>query len=221
MKLSATAVQEQLLWKSQAGEGICFRRLTCELAKNTKELDTADLLLLDHTSGSRRFHPAAELLPLANANETLLENAELYRDVIGRYPTIAGVCGTDPFRISEKLLEQIKARGFIGVQNSPSIGLIDGKFRAHLEHSRISYDHEVAMLKLAKEMELLTVGTVFSEGDAQKMIAVGADILVVHPGPKGLLPNCRTPGMINLLLKRISSSTNPGSRTVLLPWSPA
>ncbi|MBA4148142.1 MAG: phosphoenolpyruvate hydrolase family protein [Verrucomicrobia bacterium] len=218
MKLSPAALKTRLLRKSEAGEAIQFRRITCALATSPEDLASADLLLLDHTSASPGFHPAAELLPLDNANAKVLHNAELYRELIERYPVVAGLCGTDPFRIPSKLLHQIKELGFIGVQNWPSVGLIDGAFRAHLEHSHISYDQEVAMLNQAKELGLLVVGTGFSEQDAQKMSAIDVDVMVVHPGPGALVSGHIDLAKTSSLLKNVVGVMS-ASNTIVLPAS--
>lgn len=97
-------------------------------------------------------------------------------------PVIAGVCGTDPFRSMPAFLKQLKDLGFAGVQNFPTVGLIDGQFRANLEETGMSYDQEVDMIRLAREMDMLTTPYVFNVDESKKMSEAGADILVAHMG---------------------------------------
>lgn len=97
-------------------------------------------------------------------------------------PVLAGVCATDPFRLMPTFLKQVKELGFSGVQNFPTVGLIDGTFRQNLEETGMSYDEEVKMIKLAHDMDLLTTPYVFDVEQAEKMAGAGADILVVHMG---------------------------------------
>ena len=217
MKHTAATVKNRLSAIAAEGNAIRFRRVKPDLVKGSEWLLPADLALMDHSSGVQEFPPAAELLPVSNGNEQLLCNARRYSDFIAANPVIAGVCGTDPFRIPEKLLEQVAENGFVGVQNWPSIGLIDGEFRQHLENSRISFVQELATLKLAKHVGLLAVATVFSVEDAQAAIAVGADILVVHAGPKALAQDAAetaTAQLIAAVKKAANADTNP----IILPW---
>ncbi|KAI3398384.1 hypothetical protein diail_9476 [Diaporthe ilicicola] len=102
--------------------------------------------------------------------------------VVKRTPVIAGVCGTDPFRNMPAFLKQLKDLGFAGVQNFPTVGLIDGQFRANLEETGMSYDQEVGMIRLAREMDMLTTPYVFNVEESKKMAEAGADILVAHMG---------------------------------------
>lgn len=97
-------------------------------------------------------------------------------------PVIAGVCGTDPFRNMPAFLKQLKDLGFAGVQNFPTVGLIDGQFRANLEETGMSYDQEVGVIRLAREMDMLTTPYVFNVEESKKMAEAGADILVAHMG---------------------------------------
>jgi predicted TIM-barrel enzyme len=102
--------------------------------------------------------------------------------VARKTPVLAGVCGTDPMRLMDRFLVQVRDAGFAGVQNFPTVGLIDGTFRANLEETRMGYDREVEMIRLAHELDLLTTPYVFDEEDARQMTAAGADILVAHMG---------------------------------------
>jgi predicted TIM-barrel enzyme len=102
--------------------------------------------------------------------------------VVRRTPVLAGVCGTDPFRRMEVFLDELKRLGFAGVQNFPTVGLIDGVFRQNLEETGMSYAAEVEMIHLAAARDMLTTPYVFSEADAAAMAAAGADIVVCHLG---------------------------------------
>ena len=158
-----------------AGTGISAK---CE------EAGGIDLIVI-YNSG--RFRMAghgslAGLMPYGDANAIVLEMANEVLPVVRRAPVLAGVCGTDPMRLMAKFLEQIKAAGFAGVQNFPTVGLIDGTFRANLEETNMGYDKEVEMIRLACGMDLLTTPYVFDARDAVKMTRAGADILVAHMG---------------------------------------
>ena len=102
--------------------------------------------------------------------------------VVKHTPVLAGVNGTDPFRLMDVFLDEVKATGFAGVQNFPTVGLIDGTFRANLEETGMSYRLEVDMIRLAREKDMLTTPYVFSEDDATAMAEAGADIIVCHLG---------------------------------------
>ena len=102
--------------------------------------------------------------------------------VVNHTPVLAGVCATDPFRDMSRFLAQLKALGFAGVQNFPTVGLIDGQFRANLEETGMSYGEEVNMIKLANSMDLLTTPYVFNVEEARLMTEAGADVLVAHMG---------------------------------------
>ena len=102
--------------------------------------------------------------------------------VVKRTPVLAGVNGTDPFRRMDAFLDEIKALGFAGVQNFPTVGLIDGVFRANLEETGMSYGLEVDMIAKAHEKDMLTTPYVFNAGEAEAMAKAGADIIVCHLG---------------------------------------
>jgi predicted TIM-barrel enzyme len=142
-------------------------------------------LIVIYNSG--RFRMAghgslAGLMPYGDANGIVLEMANEVLPVARETPVLAGVCGTDPMRLMDKFLEQVKAVGFAGVQNFPTVGLIDGVFRANLEETNMGYDKEVEMIAMAHELDLLTTPYVFDMKDAVAMTQAGADILVAHMG---------------------------------------
>lgn len=142
-------------------------------------------LIIIYNSG--RFRMAgrgslAGLLPYGDANAIVMEMALEVLPVVRSTPVLAGVCGTDPFRLMDLFLEEVKAAGFSGVQNFPTVGLFDGKFRANLEETGMGYGLEVEMVRLAREKDLLTAPYVFSPEEAVAMTEAGADILVPHMG---------------------------------------
>ena len=149
-----------------------------------EEAGGIDLIVI-YNSG--RFRMAghgslAGLMPFGDANAIVLEMANEVLPVARKTPVLAGVCGTDPMRLMDKFLEEVKAVGFAGVQNFPTVGLIDGVFRANLEETNMGYDKEIEMIAMAHELDLLTTPYVFSTEDAVKMTEAGADILVAHMG---------------------------------------
>lgn len=149
-----------------------------------EEAGGIDLIVI-YNSG--RFRMAghgslAGLMPFGDANAIVLEMANEVLPVVRRTPVLAGVCGTDPMRRMERFLQQIRDVGFAGVQNFPTVGLIDGMFRANLEETHMGYDREVEMVRLARQMDLLTTPYVFTPEDATRMTQAGADILVAHMG---------------------------------------
>ena len=124
----------------------------------------------------------AGLLAYGNANDIVVEMAREVLPVVRHTPVLAGVNGTDPFMITDHLLGRLVDLGFSGVQNFPSVGLIDGRFRANLEETGMGYGLEVDMIRAAAARDLLTTPYVFSEADAQDMVRAGADIIVCHMG---------------------------------------
>ncbi|WP_212932704.1 phosphoenolpyruvate hydrolase family protein [Brevibacillus halotolerans] len=154
------------------------------LSAKCSEAGGTDLIII-YNSGRYRMAgrgSLAGLLPYGDANAIVLEMAGEVLPVINNTPVLAGVCGTDPFRLMPVFLRQLKESGFTGVQNFPTVGLIDGNFRANLEETGMGYDKEVEMIRLAHEIGLLTAPYVFDEEQAEKMARAGADILVPHIG---------------------------------------
>ncbi|PYI03268.1 hypothetical protein BO78DRAFT_472037 [Aspergillus sclerotiicarbonarius CBS 121057] len=144
----------------------------------------ADLILV-YNSG--RFRMAgrgslAGMMPYSDANAVVLEMANEVLPIIQNTPVLAGVCGTDPFRDMRVFLQQLRNTGFVGVQNFPTVGLIDGNFRANLEETGMGYDKEVEMIRIAREMDLVTTPYVFTVNEGEKMARAGADVIVVHVG---------------------------------------
>jgi predicted TIM-barrel enzyme len=154
------------------------------LSAKCEEAGGIDLIVI-YNSGRYRMAgrgSLAGLLAYGNANEIVKEMAAEVIPVVKNTPVLAGVNGTDPFMIIDHLLDELKALGFAGVQNFPTVGLIDGTFRANLEETGMSYDLEVEMIARANARDMLTTPYVFSADDAVKMTRAGADIIVAHMG---------------------------------------
>lgn len=154
------------------------------ITAKSAEAGGIDLLVI-YNSG--RFRMAGRgslsgLLAYGDANAIVMEMANEVLPVVTRTPVLAGVNGTDPFRVMPYFLKQVKEIGFAGVQNFPTVGLIDGTFRANLEETGMGFGPEVDMIRLAHEMDLLTSPYVFDTDQAKAMAAAGADILVPHMG---------------------------------------
>jgi predicted TIM-barrel enzyme len=124
----------------------------------------------------------AGLMPYGDANAIVMDMAREVLPIAQNTPVLAGVCGTDPFRDMKYFIRDIKHAGFSGVQNFPTVGLIDGKYRANLEETGMGYNLEVAMIAEAHKQGLFTTPYVFNTEDARKMAAAGADCLVAHMG---------------------------------------
>lgn len=142
-------------------------------------------LIIIYNSGRYRMAGRGSLsgmMPYGDANAIVVEMASEVLPVVQDTPVLAGVCGTDPFRLMPVFLKQLKAMGFDGVQNFPTVGLIDGVFRQNLEETGMGYDLEVEMIRLAHELDMLTCPYVFNEEEAVKMTQAGADVLVPHMG---------------------------------------
>ena len=154
------------------------------LSAKCEEAGGIDLIVI-YNSGRYRMAgrgSLAGLLAYGNANEIVVDMAKEVLPVVKHTPVLAGVNGTDPFCQFDQFLDQLKALGFSGVQNFPTVGLIDGNFRANLEETGMGYGLEVDMIRLAHEKDLLTTPYVFSAEDAVAMTQAGADIIVPHMG---------------------------------------
>ncbi|CPR14069.1 phosphoenolpyruvate hydrolase family protein [Brenneria goodwinii] len=154
------------------------------LSAKCEEAGGIDLIVI-YNSGRYRMAgrgSLAGLLAYGNANEIVVDMAKEVLPVVRHTPVLAGVNGTDPFCQFDKFLDDLKALGFSGVQNFPTVGLIDGNFRANLEETGMGYALEVDMIRLAHEKDMLTTPYVFSVEDAIAMTQAGADIIVPHMG---------------------------------------
>jgi len=154
------------------------------LSAKCAEAGGADLIII-YNSGRYRMAgrgSLAGLLAYGDANAIVLEMAREVLPVVTHTPVLAGVNGTDPFRVMSRFLSEIRALGFAGVQNFPTVGLIDGVFRANLEETGMGYEMEVHMIREASQMGLLTCPYVFDEEQGRRMAQAGADIIVAHVG---------------------------------------
>lgn len=154
------------------------------LSAKCEEAGGIDLIVI-YNSGRYRMAGRGSLsglLAYGNANDIVMEMAKEVLPVVGKTPVIAGINGTDPFCVFDTFLDDVAAIGFSGVQNFPTVGLIDGVFRQNLEETGMSYALEVEMIRLANEKDLLTTPYVFDPQQAVAMALAGADILVAHMG---------------------------------------
>jgi len=154
------------------------------LSAKCAEAGGIDLIII-YNSGRFRMGgrgSLAGLLPYGDANQIVMDMAREVLPVVHKTPVLAGVCGTDPFRVMKLFLRDIKAAGFSGVQNFPTVGLFDGIFRANLEETGMGYGLEVDMIRMAAELDLLTCPYVFSDEEARQMARAGADVLIPHMG---------------------------------------
>jgi len=166
------------------GEPIIGAGAGTGLSAKGEEEGGADLIVI-YNSGRYRMAgrgSLAGMMPYGDANSVVLDMAREVLPVVARTPVLAGVCGTDPFRQMEVFLDEVCRLGFSGVQNFPTVGLIDGRFRVGLEESGMGYGLEVAMIAKARSLDLLTTPYVFDPGEAAAMARAGADVLVCHFG---------------------------------------
>jgi predicted TIM-barrel enzyme len=167
-----------------AGQPIVGGGAGTGLSAKCEEAGGIDLIVI-YNSGRYRMAgrgSLAGLMAYGNANQIVVEMASEVLPVVRHVPVLAGVNGTDPFMLTEPFLRQLGELGFSGVQNFPTVGLIDGVFRANLEETGMGYGLEVDMIAAAHAMDLLTTPYVFSEDEAQAMAKAGADIIVCHLG---------------------------------------
>lgn len=177
----------------------CLKRLQDQIAKGKPiigggagtglsakcaEAGGIDLLII-YNSGRFRMAGRGSLsgmMPYGDANQIVMEMSREVLPVVKNTPVMAGVCGTDPFRIMKLFLREVQAAGFSGVQNFPTVGLIDGVYRQGLEETNMGYGLEVDMIRTAHEMGLLTCPYIFNEDEAKAMTKAGADVLIPHMG---------------------------------------
>lgn len=170
--------------KVKAGRPLVGAGAGTGISAKCAEAGGADLLVI-YNSGRYRMagHGSlAGLLAYGDANAIVVEMAREVLPVVKRTPVLAGVMGTDPFRIMDVFLPELKRLGFSGVQNFPTVGLIDGTFRANLEETGMGYGLEVDLIRKAHDLDLLTTPYVFDEDDAKAMTKAGADLVVAHMG---------------------------------------
>ena len=195
---------EMLATKARRNEMIVVAGAGTGLSAKCAEAGGADAVVI-YNSGRYRMAgrgSLAGLMPYGDANRIVLEMAREIVTVVDTMPVIAGVCGTDPFRDMGRFLDELAGCGIVGVQNFPTVGLIDGGFRRALEATGMSYSAEVEMIRTARRRGLFTMPYVFSAAEASAMAGAGADILVAHVG-------LTTGGMIGASDKRTVGSLVP------------
>jgi predicted TIM-barrel enzyme len=191
IELTRAQILERLRQQIQAGRTIIGGGAGTGLSAKCAEAGEIDLIII-YNSGRFRMGgrgSLAGLLPYGDANAIVMEMANEVLPVVTRTPVLAGVCGTDPFRVMKLFLRDVKNAGFNGVQNFPTVGLFDGVFRANLEETGMGFGLEVDMIRLAHDMDMLTCPYVFNEDEARAMARAGADVLIPHMGltTKGLI----------------------------------
>lgn len=183
-RLSREEILLNLRKKIAAGIPIIGGGAGTGLSAKAEEAGGIDLIVI-YNSGRYRMAgrgSLAGLMAYGNANDIVIEMAHEVLPVVRHTPVLAGVNGTDPFLIPDKFLNELKELGFAGIQNFPTVGLIDGTFRANLEETGMSYALEVEMIERAAKKQMLTTPYVFSSDDAVAMAEAGADIIVCHLG---------------------------------------
>lgn len=182
--MDRTTALENLRATVASGKPIIGGGAGTGISAKSAEAGGIDLIII-YNSGRYRMAgrgSLAGLMAYGDANAIVMEMANEVLPVVKKTPVLAGVNGTDPFRVMGKFLDEVKAAGFAGVQNFPTVGLIDGVFRANLEETGMGYDLEVEMIAMAHERDLLTSPYVFDDEQATAMAEAGADILVPHMG---------------------------------------
>lgn len=182
--LSRSAIINSLKEKIAQGHPIVGGGAGTGISAQCEEAGGIDLIVI-YNSGRYRMAgrgSLAGLLPYGNANNIVKEMAYEILPVVKNTPVLAGVCGTDPFMLRDSFLKELKNMGFAGIQNFPTVGLIDGVFRANLEETGMSYQLEVECIKAARSLDMLTTPYAFNTHEAKLMTEAGADIVVAHMG---------------------------------------
>lgn len=182
--LSRTEIVKNLKQKIAKGEPIIGGGAGTGISAKCEEAGGIDLIVI-YNSGRYRMAgrgSLAGLLPYGNANAIVKEMAYEVIPAVKHTPVLAGVCATDPFMLREPFLKELKELGFAGIQNFPTVGLIDGSFRDNLEETGMSFDLEIDCIRAAHDLDMLTTPYVFDTDDARAMTEAGADIAVAHMG---------------------------------------
>ncbi|MEQ8848981.1 phosphoenolpyruvate hydrolase family protein [Botrimarina sp.] len=182
--LTREAILDRLRTRIANGEPIIGGGAGTGISAKFEEAGGIDLIVI-YNSGRYRMAgrgSLAGLMPYGDANGVVVEMAGEVLTVVRDTPVLAGVCASDPFRLMGRFLDQLAAIGFAGVQNFPTVGLIDGAFRQNLEETGMGYDREVEMIRLASSKGLLTTPYAFSPDEATAMAEAGADVVVAHMG---------------------------------------
>jgi len=183
-RIARQTILEKFHRMIRAGQPIIGGGAGTGLSAKCEEAGGIDLIVI-YNSGRYRMAgrgSLAGLMAYGNANEIVVDMAREVLPMVRHTPVLAGVNGTDPFMIRDDFLRRLIALGFSGIQNFPTVGLIDGKFRANLEETGMGYGLEVDLVRAAHELDLLTTPYVFDETSAADMARAGADVLVAHLG---------------------------------------
>ena len=213
MKFGREEILAQLRSNIDAGNPIIGAGAGTGISAKCEAAGGIDMIII-YNSG--RFRMAgrgslAGMMPYGDANQIVIDMASEVLPVVPDTPVLAGVCGTDPFRLMDVFLKQVDAVGFSGVQNFPTVGLIDGTFRQLLEETDMGYGPEVEMIRTASQMGMLTTPYAFNETEAEQMADAGADILVAHMG----LPNVFRQNVQSPHRSRNSTKGSIGAQTSL------
>ena len=184
-------ILSRLRAKVAAGQPIIGGGAGTGLSAKLEEAGGIDLIVI-YNSGRFRMGgrgSLAGMMPYGDANAIVMDMAREVLPVATKTPVLAGVCGTDPFRLMPLFLKEVQAAGFSGVQNFPTVGLFDGNFRVNLEETGMGYGLEIDMIRMARELGLLTTPYCFNDDEAAAMAKAGADILIPHMGltTKGMI----------------------------------
>ena len=181
---SRNAILDRMRAKLAAGKPIVGGGAGTGLSAKMSEAGGVDLLVI-YNSGRFRMGGRGSLsgmMPYGDANAIVMDMAREVIPVVTRTPVLAGICGTDPFRVMKLFLQQVDQAGFSGVQNFPTVGLIDGRFRQNLEETGMGFGPEVDMIRTAHQMGMLTTPYCFDCDQAAALATAGADILIPHMG---------------------------------------
>jgi predicted TIM-barrel enzyme len=184
MPESRTTIMERFHKKVAAGLPLIGGGAGTGISAKCEEAGGIDLIVI-YNSGKFRMAgrgSLAGLMPYGNANAIVKEMAHEVLTAVSRTPVLAGVCATDPFMIRDLFLSELKQMGFAGIQNFPTVGLIDGTLRANLEETGMGFDHEIDCIAAAHELDLLTTPYAFDADQARRLALAGADIVVAHMG---------------------------------------
>ncbi|WP_019551998.1 phosphoenolpyruvate hydrolase family protein [Propionispira raffinosivorans] len=216
--LTRTEIMQQFKKQIEDGKILVGVGAGTGITAKSSEQGGADMLII-YNSGRYRMAgrgSLAGLLSYGDANQIVVEMGSEVLPVVQKTPVLAGVCGTDPFRVMDVFLKQLKEQGFSGVQNFPTVGLIDGVFRQNLEETGMGYGLEVDMIAKAHKLDLLTAPYVFDAEQAKAMAKAGADILVAHMGltTKGTI-GAKTALTLDDCIKKIEGIIEAGKKVNL------
>ncbi|MFN9385003.1 MAG: phosphoenolpyruvate hydrolase family protein [Pirellulaceae bacterium] len=184
MPESRSTILKRLRDKVAQGQPIIGGGAGTGISAKCEEAGGIDLIVI-YNSGRYRMAgrgSLAGMMPYGNANQIVVEMAHEVLTAVNKTPVLAGVCGTDPFMIRDHFLKQIRDLGFAGIQNFPTVGLIDGMFRANLEETGMGFTAEIELIDAAHQLDLLTTPYAFDPVQARQLTEVGADIVVAHMG---------------------------------------